>query len=295
MRQLTSAVEYCHLSSIVHRDLKIENVLIDKTGNIKLIDFGLCNYYSEDKQLNTFCGSLYFAAPELLNAKAYTGPEIDIWSLGVIMFVLVSGRVPFDDVSMQVLHQKIKAGQVEYPAYLTPECKHLISRMLVTNPAERATMDEVKQHTWMVKGFDCPPPNFVPKRVPPLIPLNPTIISFMRAFEFGTEDEIVAQLEREVMRQYAKAIITNQILLGSPVLSIYYLIQEKLINDTSMGAHAITGGGSMVHRGSAVPGLTAIDTSKRYTSSFADQAPISPATMPSARSYMVERTGGLRS
>jgi len=100
-------------------DLKIENILISKSGNIKIIDFGLSNLYSSRSLLTTYCGSLYFAAPELLNAKAYTGPEVDIWSFGIVLYVLVCGKVPFDDQSMAALHAKIKRGIVEYPAWLS--------------------------------------------------------------------------------------------------------------------------------------------------------------------------------
>jgi serine/threonine protein kinase KIN1/2 len=100
-------------------DLKIENILISKSGNIKIIDFGLSNLYSSRSLLTTYCGSLYFAAPELLNAKAYTGPEVDIWSFGIVLYVLVCGKVPFDDQSMAALHAKIKRGVVEYPAWLS--------------------------------------------------------------------------------------------------------------------------------------------------------------------------------
>ena len=118
-RQIGSALEYCHKNSVVHRDLKIENILISQTGNIKIIDFGLSNLYDPSSHLGTFCGSLYFAAPELLNAKVYTGPEVDVWSFGVVLYVLVCGKVPFDDQSMPALHAKIKRGLVEYPVWLS--------------------------------------------------------------------------------------------------------------------------------------------------------------------------------
>lgn len=118
-RQIASALDYCHRNSIVHRDLKIENILITKNEEIKIIDFGLSNIYSPGRLLNTFCGSLYFAAPELLQAKHYTGPEVDVWSFGVVLYVLVCGRVPFDDTSLPALHQKIKEGQVDYPDHLS--------------------------------------------------------------------------------------------------------------------------------------------------------------------------------
>lgn len=118
-RQIASALDYCHRNSIVHRDLKIENILISKEGNIKIIDFGLSNLFSPRTTLKTFCGSLYFAAPELLQAKAYTGPKVDVWSFGIVLYVLVCGKVPFDDQSMPQLHAKIKKGTVEYPPWLS--------------------------------------------------------------------------------------------------------------------------------------------------------------------------------
>jgi len=118
-RQICSALDYCHRNSIVHRDLKIENILISKTGDIKIIDFGLSNLFAPHSTLKTFCGSLYFAAPELLQAKQYTGPEVDVWSFGIVLYVLVCGKVPFDDQSMPQLHAKIKKGYVEYPPWLS--------------------------------------------------------------------------------------------------------------------------------------------------------------------------------
>lgn len=119
-RQIASALDYCHRNSIVHRDLKIENILISKNGDIKIIDFGLSNLFSPKGHLKTFCGSLYFAAPELLQARQYTGPEVDVWSFGIVLYVLVCGKVPFDDQSMPQLHAKIKRGNVEYPPWLSP-------------------------------------------------------------------------------------------------------------------------------------------------------------------------------
>ncbi|KAK0628846.1 kinase-like domain-containing protein [Bombardia bombarda] len=199
-RQIASAVDYCHRNSIVHRDLKIENILISKTGDIKIIDFGLSNLFSpeEDRKLKTYCGSLYFAAPELLQAKPYTGPEVDVWSFGVVLFVLVCGKVPFDDQYMPALHQKIKKGAVDYPNWLSSECKHLISRMLVTDPRQRATMHEVMNHPWMVKGYNGPPDNYLPHREPLTLPLDPEVITHMTGFKFGPADYIRDELTKRI-------------------------------------------------------------------------------------------------
>ncbi|KAH8914610.1 Pkinase-domain-containing protein [Atractiella rhizophila] len=194
-RQIGSALEYCHANSIVHRDLKIENILISKTGNIKIIDFGLSNLFSPHSNLTTFCGSLYFAAPELLNAKYYTGPEVDVWSFGIVLYVLVCGKVPFDDQSMPALHAKIKRGQVEYPAWLSGDCKSLLARMLVTSPSLRATLPEVLHHPWMVRGFDGAPDPHIPLREPLRVgELDEEVISGMTGFEFGTSAEIREKL-----------------------------------------------------------------------------------------------------
>ncbi|KAM3155770.1 Serine/threonine protein kinase KIN1 [Botrytis cinerea] len=193
-RQIASALDYCHRNSIVHRDLKIENILISKTGDIKIIDFGLSNLFAPRNHLKTFCGSLYFAAPELLQAKAYTGPEVDVWSFGIVLYVLVCGKVPFDDQSMPALHAKIKRGIVDYPNWLTPECKHLISRMLVTDPKQRATLQEIMSHQWMIKQYGSPPENYLPVRDPLTLPLDDDIINSMTGFDFGPPELIKQQL-----------------------------------------------------------------------------------------------------
>ncbi|WFD36795.1 non-specific serine/threonine protein kinase [Malassezia cuniculi] len=196
-RQIGSALQYCHAHNVVHRDLKIENILISKSGNIKIIDFGLSNLYSPQSQLSTFCGSLYFAAPELLNARPYRGPEVDVWSFGIVLYVLVCGKVPFDDQSMPALHAKIKRGHVEYPPWLSTECKHLLSRMLVTNPITRATLPEVLSHPWMTRGYDGPPNPFIPNRKPlRTADLDNEVIEGMTGFEFGTSAEIRQRLEQ---------------------------------------------------------------------------------------------------
>ncbi|KAG5356025.1 Protein kinase kin1 [Yarrowia sp. B02] len=193
-RAIGSALDYCHQNSIVHRDLKIENILISKSGDIKLIDFGLSNLFAPNSQLKTFCGSLYFAAPELLKARPYIGPEVDVWSFGVVLYVLVCGKVPFDDKNMPLLHAKIKQGKVEYPNFLSPECKDILSRMLVVNPLQRATLAEILQHPWMSRGYEGPPDSYIPYREPLTLPLDPAVVQEMSGFEFGTETEIAQNL-----------------------------------------------------------------------------------------------------
>ncbi|MCJ1475605.1 serine/threonine-protein kinase KIN2 [Lambiella insularis] len=197
-RQIASALDYCHRNSIVHRDLKIENILISKTGDIKIIDFGLSNLFSPRSHLKTFCGSLYFAAPELLQARQYTGPEVDVWSFGIVLYVLVCGKVPFDDQSMPQLHAKIKKGAVDYPTWLSAECRNLISRMLVTDPKQRATLSEIMGHPWITKGFSTPPENYLPHREPLQLPLDSSVVEKMTGFDFGSSDFITRELTRVI-------------------------------------------------------------------------------------------------
>ncbi|KAI2633476.1 hypothetical protein GGS21DRAFT_544145 [Xylaria nigripes] len=206
-RQIASALDYCHRNSIVHRDLKIENILISKTGDIKIIDFGLSNLFSPRNYLKTFCGSLYFAAPELLQARAYTGPEVDVWSFGIVLYVLVCGKVPFDDQSMQALHAKIKKGVVDYPGWLSNECRNLLSRMLVTDPKQRATMFEVMNHPWLTKGYGGPPENYMAQREPLTLPLDPEVINAMTGFNFGSPEAVKSQLTRLIESdEYKRAV-----------------------------------------------------------------------------------------
>lgn len=147
--QILSAVEYCHERRIVHRDLKAENLLLDANMNIKIADFGFSNYYAAGELLATWCGSPPYAAPEVFEGKRYTGPEIDIWSLGVVLYVLVCGALPFDGSTLQSLRDRVLSGRFRIPYFMSEDCESLIRKMLVLEPMKRYTIEQIKKHRWM--------------------------------------------------------------------------------------------------------------------------------------------------
>ncbi|XP_065077212.1 uncharacterized protein Sik3 isoform X3 [Ochlerotatus camptorhynchus] len=147
--QIISAVDYCHSKGIVHRDLKAENVLLDNEMNVKLADFGFSNTFSEGTPLRTWCGSPPYAAPEVFQGVEYDGPKSDIWSLGVVLYVLVCGALPFDGATLHDLRSVVVAGKFRIPFFMSQECEHLIRHMLVVEPEKRYTLKQIAQHKWL--------------------------------------------------------------------------------------------------------------------------------------------------
>lgn len=156
-RQIVSAVQYCHSKRVIHRDLKAENLLLDKELNIKIADFGFSNLYTPGKVLDTFCGSPPYAAPELFQGIVYEGPEVDIWSLGVILYTLVAGSLPFDGANLKELRERVIRGKYRVPFYMSSDCEHFLALFLVQDPARRATIDTIMAHPWMNVGYEAKP------------------------------------------------------------------------------------------------------------------------------------------
>ncbi|XP_023817975.1 MAP/microtubule affinity-regulating kinase 4-like isoform X1 [Oryzias latipes] len=153
-RQIVSAVHYCHMKNIVHRDLKAENLLLDADANIKIADFGFSNEFTLGNKLDTFCGSPPYAAPELFQGKKYDGPEVDVWSLGVILYTLVSGSLPFDGQNLKELRERVLRGKYRVPFYMSTDCEGILRRFLVLNPAKRCTLDQVMKDKWINTGYE---------------------------------------------------------------------------------------------------------------------------------------------
>ncbi|CAN1262844.1 CBL-interacting serine/threonine-protein kinase 11 [Linum perenne] len=154
-RQLISAVSYCHFRGVFHRDLKPENLLLDESGNLKVSDFGLSavtNQIQADGLLHTLCGTPAYVAPEILRKKGYDGAKVDVWSCGVILFVLTAGYLPFNDPNLMGMYKKIYKGEYRCPKWMSSELKQFLSRLLDTNPDTRITIDEILIDPWFTKG-----------------------------------------------------------------------------------------------------------------------------------------------
>ncbi|KAH7334897.1 hypothetical protein B0J17DRAFT_671974 [Rhizoctonia solani] len=146
--ELCLALDYVHREGVVHRDLKLENVLLDERCSVKLGDFGFTREYEKSKLLDTFCGTTGYAAPEMLAGKRYMGTEVDIWSLGIIMYCLLVGALPFDDDDDDVMRDKIIQGEFEIPDWLNSDAGDLISHILHQEPSKRYTIHQILAHPW---------------------------------------------------------------------------------------------------------------------------------------------------
>ncbi|KAM9324117.1 NUAK family SNF1-like kinase 1 [Gastrophryne carolinensis] len=152
-RQIVSAVHYCHKNGVVHRDIKLENILLDENLNVKLADFGLSNLYHKNQVLETYCGSPLYASPEIIKGLPYHGPEVDCWALGVLLYALIYGSMPFDNSNYKTLAEQIGRGQYRQPPHLSGACG-LIDWMLTVNPVRRATIEDIANHWWVNWGYD---------------------------------------------------------------------------------------------------------------------------------------------
>ena len=150
--QIIQGVEYIHSQGIAHRDLKPENLLLDKNKKIKIIDFGLSNYFDGIQKLETPCGSPCYASPEMVGGNKYNGFFIDIWATGIILFAMLCGYLPFEDDNNDVLFKQILGGKIDYPNHLSEVSKDLLKKIIETNPDKRIKIEEIKKHPFYLIG-----------------------------------------------------------------------------------------------------------------------------------------------
>ncbi|XP_026990132.1 serine/threonine-protein kinase MARK2 isoform X5 [Tachysurus fulvidraco] len=202
-RQIVSAVQYCHQKCIVHRDLKAENLLLDADMNIKIADFGFSNEFTVGNKLDTFCGSPPYAAPELFQGKKYDGPEVDVWSLGVILYTLVSGSLPFDGQNLKELRERVLRGKYRIPFYMSTDCENLLKKFLILNPTKRGSLEQIMKDRWMnvgheeeeLKPYTEPQPDYKdPKRTNIMLQMGYT--------QEEIQDSLVKQKYDDIMATY---------------------------------------------------------------------------------------------
>ncbi|XP_047247024.1 serine/threonine-protein kinase SIK2 isoform X3 [Girardinichthys multiradiatus] len=215
--QILSAVDYCHNRNIVHRDLKAENLLLDGHMNIKIADFGFANFFQPGEPLATWCGSPPYAAPEVFEGQQYEGPQLDIWSMGVVLYVLVCGALPFDGPTLPVLRQRVLEGRFRIPYFMTEDCEHLIRRMLVLDPSKRLSLAQIKEHKWMT--LDVPVQRPVLYQQPLSTEGEPGV---------GEYSEQVLRLMHSLGIDQHKTIESLQNKSYNHFAAIYYLLVERL-------------------------------------------------------------------
>ncbi|KAG4209804.1 hypothetical protein ERO13_A02G004600v2 [Gossypium hirsutum] len=185
-QQLISAVDFCHSRGVCHRDLKPENLLLDENGNLKVTDFGL-SALAESKQqdglLHTTCGTPAYVAPEVINRRGYDGCKADIWSCGVILYVLLAGYLPFQDSNLMEMYRKIGKGEFKFPNWFAPDVRRLISKILDPNPKTRISMEKIMENPWFRKGLDPKPELVDPEVKEPAIGLQTGTPCNLNAFD----------------------------------------------------------------------------------------------------------------
>ncbi|KAB2618790.1 CBL-interacting serine/threonine-protein kinase 6 [Pyrus ussuriensis x Pyrus communis] len=212
-QQLISAIDFCHSRGVYHRDLKPENLLLDEDGNLKVTDFGLSAFTEHLKQdglLHTTCGTPAYVAPEVIGKKGYDGAKADLWSCGVILYVLLAGFLPFQDDNLVAMYRKIYRGDFKCPPWLSSEARRLVTKLLDPNPSTRITISKVMDSSWFKKSvpkivrtkqeqeFDEPSEKILSKQTETLNAFH--IISLSEGFDLSPLFEEKKREEREELR-----------------------------------------------------------------------------------------------
>ena len=238
-QQIVCAVEYCHRHKIVHRDLKPENLLLDHDLNVKIADFGLSNIMTDGNFLKTSCGSPNYAAPEVISGKLYAGPEVDVWSCGVILYVLLVGRLPFDDEYIPSLFKKISSGKFATPPWVSQGARDIIHKMLKVNPVQRITIQDIRQDPWFNEDLEDylkqPVEEFIDTGVDPNKAIDP------RKLAPGKTPAVQEQIHESVIGKlgktmgYAKGDVQDALGKDEPnaIKDAYLIVRENQIMQTN--------------------------------------------------------------
>jgi len=184
--QAAEGIQYLHRCGFIHRDIKPENILLGKKNHVYIADLGYGTVWEKNKITNTPCGSLYYASPEIVRHDGvYVGPEVDVWSLGCVLYVMTTGRLPFHGSSSDSTRKLIIKGEFTVPYHISPELKHLICQMLNTNASGRCTMDDVLAHPWVKAGRTEPAKRTLTRRRS----FGASFATFVGGFSFGSKSK----------------------------------------------------------------------------------------------------------
>ncbi|KAJ6541755.1 snf 1 [Mycena capillaripes] len=237
-QQIMAGIEYSHRLKIVHRDLKPENILLDEYLNVKIADFGLSNETVDGEFLATSCGSPNYAAPEVIKGLKYSGPEIDVWSSGIILYVLLCGKLPFEDEVIGSLFDKIAHVRYDPPTHLSPHAQNLIKSMLVADPTKRITVPQIMQHPFVTVKL----PRYLTPLPPvpgpvvgtlsslvsaPAVPLDFEFVEGLGRIDDEVVDELVSRLIGTDKEEIMHSLRRNDGIRGNQVKVAYMLLKDK--------------------------------------------------------------------
>jgi serine/threonine protein kinase len=211
--QLLDALEYLHEHRVVHRDLKPENVMVDEKLQVKLIDFGFATLYNPQDQLSTNCGSPLYAAPEIVRGQQYTGPEVDSWSVGVVLYAMLTGCLPFEGEGLKALYSKICQGDFSIPDHVSQEACDLLKGLICVNTNKRLSISQAKRHPWLP---NTPRANTNDSNLMPIIDYR------------CLDDSILGQLESNFSLVNARDQVRYD--KSSPARAFYILLYEQKRN-----------------------------------------------------------------
>ncbi|OMJ94135.1 hypothetical protein SteCoe_2773 [Stentor coeruleus] len=199
-KQVLLGIEYCHHKNVTHRDIKLENLLLDDNNNVKIIDFGFSTCFSHEKKVKMFCGTPSYMSPEIVARVEYNGPPADIWALGVLLFVLLCGCYPFKAQSDRELYKKIQYGQFTIPQHMTQGARSLISRIMRIDPNKRPSVNDILKDNWVVSTEITKAPGEFTEPLPRSCstgdPLDAEIVFSLKRLGY-TEEELRNELKND--------------------------------------------------------------------------------------------------
>jgi len=210
---MVSGIEYCHANLVVHRDLKPENTLLDVHGNIKISDFGLSTMMEPFKLMESFCGSLCYAAPEILRGVRYSGPPVDVWRLGVILYVLLTGCLPWNGSDLEGVRSNCIQSNYSIPSTASKAVQHLLHEMLNPEPKDRIAIGDIRIHPWVNEGYDQLPSSILHTR-DSVCDINYEILEQVLSLGFGNKTEVEAK------------ILENE---NCEVVALYHLFLDRAV------------------------------------------------------------------